>query len=207
MAEQTVTNYESLNNGVTAPFIQTFSGGGDPILEVSAVKSVAVRIVLSNEMFVCPFWIGIFTDGDETAQKLFDTEELSELLFQAARKGINEAEPLMLSDSSKVPARFVYLLPKPNADDKEVDAWIKNLVSTVQSWAPKRVGIYLAPELLKRSNAENLLLLVLKELIATSDALEYFLLPGSYGTNAVLNAAVKLKFEMEKEKVAVYVFH
>ena len=79
----------------------------EPSLDVPT-KAVALRLVSPMEMNMCAFWVGMFKKGELKPPELLDTGDINEIFSQAATKGITEAGPLMLSDSSRIPARYVY---------------------------------------------------------------------------------------------------
>jgi len=170
-------------------------------------KAVAVHLVSALEMGLCSFWVGLFQRGKATPSQLLNNGSLEELFSQAATTGLTESGPVMLTDSTAAPAKFVYLLPKPNSDEAALGNWIDELVKTVTSWAPAKAGIYLAPELINDQANENLLLSMVRELILATKTTEYFLIPGAHGINTILNASLKIKRELEREKILVYVFH
>jgi len=171
-------------------------------------RVVALHLVPSQEASRrCPYWIGLAAPGTASPAQLLDEPEIEALLTEAARGGVTEKGPLLLTDTSTTPPRYVYLMPVPPADLEERRTWTADLLGGIRSCAPARVGFYIAPELLVPDLALALLLDVLAELIRELAVREVYLLTGVFGLNALLNAALELKSELEGEDLAVRVFH
>jgi hypothetical protein len=129
-------------------------------------------------------------------------------IFQkAAEGGIEEEPPILLTDTQLEPPRYVYLLAVPEDDFRARTIWTQELVRSLRTWAPKTIGFYLAPELLRPRQTDELLGAMLRELIDAAIVEEIFLFVGSYGVNALLNSALRLKAEVESELVNVHVYH
>ncbi len=172
-------------------------------------RAAAVHIIDPVDMEFCSFWLGMFRQGKLEPQDLFgEKANLFGALERAAVKGMSEKDPVMVSDTSVQPPRFLYMMPTPTGDFRERLQWVAKIVDTVKSWAPDRIGIYLAPELVKPLEARDLLHQLLRGLIAETPARDYFLIPGGHGFNAVLNAALELKAELlDEHNISMFVFH
>jgi hypothetical protein len=179
---------------------------GEPGVDVNQ-KAAAIHLISTEEMSVCSFWIGLFQRGQLTSPELFDKGHVNEIFQQAATHGLRETTPVMLSDTSMNPPRFIYLLPEPSASSRADGSWIKQLVSTVQSWSPKKIGIYLAPELVNQETIQELLMQMMDEMVRVSDISDYYLISATHGLNALLNTAIKIKSQLDQEKFNVLVFH
>lgn len=180
--------------------------GADSTLE----RSVALHIVNPEDMDFCSFWVGLFPQGELAPQDLLGTsDDYFGALELAAKQGLKEQDPVMVSDTVAQPARFLYLMPAPTTDFRERFDWIARVADTVKSWAPDRIGIYLTPDLIKQLQASDLLNQLLRQLINGSNARDYFLIPGGHGFNTILNAALELKAEMldESQGVSVFIYH
>lgn len=179
----------------------------NPQLSIKSPKTIAIRIMSQEEMDLCPFWIGLFKKGPLPCPSLLDFKQISTLLNKAAEEGIDENESLMLCDSINVPCRYIYLYPNTDIATTDMDSWVDSLTTRVKSWSPSRVGIYFAPNLLSKSQSEQLTLAIIRSLIPKANTNEFFLLPGAYGMNAVLNIAIQLKYMLEQDNVTAYIFH
>ena len=180
----------------------------DPSLAINSTqKNVVTQIIGPADMNVCSFWIGLFQEGEMSPTDLWASRTLYEAFEAAAVKGLKDAGPLMLSDSNQVPARFIYLLPEPSNETTEREPWLKQIVDTLKTWGPERVGIYLSPELVKKDETHQILVEILTKLVINSRTREYFVLPGKHGTNSILNALLRLRGALKKQAVNCFVFH
>lgn len=178
----------------------------EPSPEVPS-KVIGIHLINPEEMSNYCLWVGFFQKGSMQPPDLMDTESILELFEKAASDGLAESAPVMLSDSSTSPkARYIYLLPEPDTGEDPSD-WVKQLVSTVKSWSPEKVGLYLAPSLLTKSSSQTLLKKIISELVISTKTTDYFILPGKHGTNSILNTALEIKADLDKENVKIYVFH
>lgn len=156
----------------------------------------------------CSFWIGLFQEGSSSPSELYGCASVTEMLERAATSGIaGKGEPLMLSDTSTNPPRYVYFVPVANPSAGLSESIKDELVRTVGSWSPGRAGVYLAPELCGENAAADLLLELLTRFVEAEGVSEFFLLPGHHGLNSLLNAALRLKFDLEGEDLDIRVFH
>ena len=179
----------------------------DDTLVADQARPVEIRLVTADPERSCHFWVGLAARGNNPPTKLMDVTDVGTLFYDAATKGINEPGPLMLSDTSVNPPRFVYLMPAPAPDFRSQTLWVDEMMVTLTSWAPAAAGFYVAPEILAGPHAHELLRLALTRLIAAGKTNEIFLLVGSYGVNALLNVALKLKAEVDSDELRVFVFH
>jgi hypothetical protein len=166
----------------------------------------AVQIIHSAEMHDCNFWIGLFHKGKIAPTELWSQDSVYALFEQAASSGIAEAGPLMLSDSVKVPARFVYLLPEPPSAPKRTE-WIAQIIDTLRTWSPERVGVYISPAMMDSAQCRQLLMEIIGSLVQESNIKEYFVMPGKFGTNSILNALLQLRDELRAQGSELKVFH
>ena len=178
----------------------------EPELGIQSERPVTLRLVNREEDADCNFWVGLARKGDNIPTGLMEGD-IPSILAKAADEGLTEEGPLMLSDSLQTPPRYIYLLPVPEENFREQTQWIKNLVDTIQSWSPDSAGFYFAPELLTGHQSHQLLSQILRQLILASNTSSFYLLIGSHGMNAVLNNALKLRSELSKDAVNLYVFH
>lgn len=169
-------------------------------------RPVTLRLVATEADADCNFWVGLARKGDNIPSGLMEGD-IPSILAKAAAEGLTEEGPLMLSDSLQTPPRYIYLLPVPDENFREQTQWIKNLVDTIQSWSPESAGFYFAPELLSSRHCHQLLSQILRQLILASNTSSFYLLIGSHGMNAVLNNALRLRSELIKDSVNLYVFH
>jgi hypothetical protein len=168
-------------------------------------NSRIARIVSKAEVDSCGFWIGLFHSGKLSPTDLWACSNTIELFEEAATNGITEQGPVMMSDSVSQPARFVYLLPSPPSEER--NTWLKQIVDTLKTWEPQRVGLYISPKVLDHSACDQLLQQVLKELLVHTSIKEFCVLPGKHGTNLILNSLLQLKFDIEAKNLDLLVMH
>lgn len=179
----------------------------EPAINVPTTRPVELYLVNGEAEAACNFWVGLARQGGHSPAQLMDLKEVPALLAEAATRGVDENGPLMLSDSSCVPPRYVYLLPLPRDEFRDRAVWIHDLVQAIKAWATPCAGLYIAPELMDSAEAHDLLLAVLREAIRNTQTQEYYLLTGTHGLNSVLNAALRLKAEMDSDTLSLHVFH
>jgi len=171
-------------------------------------RSVNMRLVSTGSEAGCNFWIGLAGRGDQPPANLMDVPEITALLTEAASRGITEQGPLMLSDTLTKPPRYVYLLPPPPSGDfRARTIWIEELVRALEPLAPSAVGIYLSPQLVQKPACHDLLQEMLAGVVRSVPTRDYFLLTADYGTNSVLNVALRLKAELDSDELRLNVFH
>jgi hypothetical protein len=170
-------------------------------------RLVTIRLVTASSDAPCDFWVGLATKGERSPTDLMDVGDVAAVFEEAATRGVNDDGPIMLSDAQVSPPRYIYLLPTPASDFRNRASWIQDLVQALHSWAPKAAGFYIAPQLVSDREAYELLLTTLAALIQASPTEEYYLLTGAYGVNALLNVALKLKMDVDGERVRLAVFH
>ncbi|MFK7826032.1 MAG: hypothetical protein AB8G05_17910 [Oligoflexales bacterium] len=177
----------------------------DPNLDIPA-KEISIKLVSSEKDTGCYFWVGLCRKGELHPHNLLDVDHIQEIFDQAAKNGINDDGPIMLSDSRTQLPRFIYLLPPPESDGEEVQ-WISQLLKTINSWSPTHLGFYLSPDLLSSQNSHALLKNVLKKMMLEAESQEYFLLLGSHNLNTMLNTALSIRMDLQSKNVALSVFH
>ncbi len=189
------------------PVEPVLAKGEDPVINLPKNRLVTLHLIAAESDAPCNFWVGLAPEGDQVPAKLMDFTSIGALLTEAATRGVRDGVPLLLSDTSVAPPRYVYLLPVPKDQLVDRAQWIHDLVSTVRSWSPESAGFYIAPELLESQEAIDLLLSVLSESISHAPTRDYYLLTGTYGLNSLLNAALRLKGDMDSETLSLHVFH
>jgi len=179
----------------------------EPALGVLERRTVTLKLAIADNEANCHFWIGLAKPGELTPASLLDQKNVSAVFAEAASKGVSDEGPIMLSDTSVNPTRFIYLLQVPGPDFRDRTAWVTSLVNMIRSWAPRTAGFYMAPELILANDSQELLQQVLRELILTTPATDFYLLVGTHGLNAVLNTSLRLKLELESDTLNLLVFH
>lgn len=172
-----------------------------------APKPIAIRLVTREADANCRFWVGLAARGGLSPVALMGERDVGGIFQKAAQGGIDEEPPILLTDTQLEPPRYVYLLTVPDDDFRARTIWTQELVRSLRTWAPKTIGFYLAPELLRPRQTDELLGAMLRELIDAAIVEEIFLFVGSHGVNALLNSALRLKAEVESELVNVLVYH
>lgn len=155
----------------------------------------------------CRFWLGLMQHGDLSPQQLLDLPDVRGLFQRAATSGIREAPPLMLSDTSRVPPRYFFIMNSPLNTEPDHADWVKQVVEALQSWSPPRAGFILSPKLLELPSSRQLLVRVIEQIAAVSKIRQFYFSVESHGFNAGLNAMLSLRLELEAKGIRVHVFH
>jgi len=206
----TTTTISLASTGVASPSVTDMNPTRvtDPNVGISARRTVTLKIATLDAETNCDFWVGVASSGKISPLLLLEEPSVQTIFSRAAAEGVTESEPIMLSDTERASPRFVYLLPMPGAEFRDQVLWVDDLVATIRAWSPRRVGFYLAPELLDTGTGQSLLLMAMKELIGSTDVNEFYLLVGSHGLNTVLNGALQLKEEIDEDQSLNFmVFH
>ena len=180
-----------------------------PDLGLPNERPVTLRLVSSDSEAECNFWVGLAQlDGTLTpGQILDDQRSIQDVFADSASKGIAGDQPLLVTDTERVPPRYLYFLGPPAGEFRERAIWLSELTKTIRSIQPGAIGFYLDPQLASEDEDHELVLAILRELIRVSDTVDYYLLIGEYGLNTLLNASVKLRAELLQDSINLYVFH
>jgi hypothetical protein len=201
-------NIENVQINIKSSEARAITAGGDPNLDIPDRRMVSLHISTGASEKECSFWIGIAGHGEIQAPSLLNHVAIEDLFSEAAVRGIAERESVMLTDTLTNPARYIFLMPRPGHDFREISSWIASLVATVRAWSPNSAGFYLAPEVMVANESHDILAQVLRELIATMPNTKSFhLLVGRHSFNRVLNTALRLKSELEGDELNVFVYH
>ena len=191
----------------TAPAARSAALGGSVETTGSLVRQVTIYLVDAAESSACPFWIGLAGPGRQSAGQLLDLPSTAALLNAAATQGLNEATPMVLTDTTTSHLRSVLLMPPPSLQEAAREDWLRQLSVALQPWHPSSLGLYLAAEQLPSHDTLDLLGMVLRKVVSQPDTTEVYLLTDSKNTHAVLNTALKVKTDMPQDRVSLYVFH
>lgn len=186
---------ESTSSSATPP-----PGLGEP-------KAIAIRLVSSQADERCRFWIGLTTQGENAPTSLLAETNIGALFQKAAQLGVNETPPILLTDTDLSPPRYVYLAPVPQEEFRARAIWTDAIVQSLNSWTPKVVGFYFAPELISTPQLDGLLGLMLQKLIESGVVEEIFLFVGNYGINTLLSSTLRLKAELDGDRVSINIYH
>lgn len=170
-------------------------------------KTVAIRLVSTHADERCRFWIGLTAKGANTPTSLLAETSIGALFHKAAQIGINETPPVLLTDTDLSPPRFVYLAPVPQDEFRARVMWTDALLQSLKSWTPTAIGFYFAPELITNNQLKELLDLMLQKIIADGTVQEIYLYVGSYGINTLLSSILRLKAELDSEKISINIYH
>lgn len=188
-----------------------FGSGTEPEIQLPKAEAISIQLVSDTQESAspCAFWIGLMAQGSHSPGSLLDFPEATAILTQASTAGVLERAPVMLSDSRYIPPRHIYLMPRPPSGFRESATWIQEILRTVTAWAPAQIGIYMAPALVRYDASHELMLTILRELIAIQATHQFFLFTGEHGLHSVLNAALRLKAELagEMKTPPILVFH
>lgn len=169
---------------------------------------ISLTLISKEDQNLCNFWVGFYRKGSGSPGKLLEIQCLLELLEKAAGEGLQSSEPIMLSDVvSEDYKRFIYLSPPPISDDYHRNQWVSSLSETIQAWGPRKVGIWISPDLIKNPEDIDILKKVLLKMVKGTDCRNFYLLIGASGTNSILNAALSLKPEIKNAGFQLSVFH
>lgn len=186
---------------------QAVASQHEPEFDIPQARPVTLRLITDEDDATCNFWMGLCARGSMSPAQLMDAGRVPALLLEAAAKGVNEHEPVMLADTSCEPPRYVYLTPAPSADFRERAVWLQDLISTIKSWAPLSAGFYISPDLIASKDSQELLGQILREMITHSTTSSFYLLLGAHGMNTILNTALRLKSELDSDTLNILVYH
>lgn len=170
-----------------------------------APRSVYLHLINQDEMNQCPFWVGVFHRGKREPQDLYNYKTCDEAFEVAAREGLAESGPVMISDCASTPPRFMFFMPEPPHDLRKKAEWAQQLVATISSWEPKQVGIYLSPMLVNQRLMSELMTDTLKVAIGTTNVQNFYLQTTTHGLNAILNTSLQVKRQVEG--IDTFIFH
>ncbi|MCX6108889.1 MAG: hypothetical protein NTZ90_04705 [Proteobacteria bacterium] len=191
----------------SAPAARSAALGGSVETTGSLARQVTIYLIDAAESSACPFWIGLAGPGPQSASQLLDIPSTAALLHAAATQGLNEATPMMLTDTTASHLRSVLLMPPPSRHIDAREDWLRQLSIALQPWHPTSVGVYLAADHLPSHEGLDLLGTVLRQVVSQPDTAEVYLLTDSKNTHAVLNTALKIKADIPQDRISLYVFH
>lgn len=195
------------NSGLADPgeSIQGVSALEGP--QASPERRIVTLTISSEHELECFFWMGLFKRGKLNPQDVYKFGSIEEIFEGVATDGIrDDTEPLMITDTSVRPARFIYLVPSSPGQGLSSES-IEDVTGTLRSWAPASIGVYLSAELCGQELAADLLQKILRRLIVETGIRRYYLLAGKLGVNQLVNAALKLKFDVEDDELNILIFH
>lgn len=195
------------NSGLADPGESIPSVGGVSGAQTNPERRVVNLTISSDHELECFFWMGLFKGGTLNPQDIYEFGSIEEIFESVATEGVREeAEPLMITDTSVNPARVVYLVPSSPGQGLSSER-IEDVTHTLRSWAPTSLGLYLSAEICGQELASELLQKILRRLIVETPIKRFYLLAGKLGVNQVLNAALKLKFDVEDDDLNIMIFH
>ena len=168
-------------------------------------RSVYLHLISQQDMSQCSFWVGIFHRGPQQPQDLFKLDSMDAAFEIAAKEGLAESGPMMMSDCAIQPPRFLFFMPEPPHDLRKKSEWTQQLVDTIASWAPQQVGIYLSPRLVNQKLMTELISETLRAAISKTQVKDYYLQTTTHGLNAILNTSLSVKRHVDH--VDTFVFH
>jgi len=177
------------------------------VFNQASARLCKIQIAYPQDETQCQLWIGVYKQGTLSPTELFHAPSLSELFRQATIPGIKEAGPVMLSDATPNPPRYLYLEPSPLENFRDRAVLTSDLVRVVKSWRPQSVGFYFDPELMAQGAAQEVMSATIRDLIISQTCETFYLLKGDQGFNSVLNIALRLKSELEYDQLRLLVLH
>ena len=156
----------------------------------------------------CHFWLGCYRRGTLNPMHLMSYRYPEECFSVASDTGLAETKAVMLVDSGNTSPHYVYLEP---ADSCEADPY----VSILKQCQPLRVGLFFSPELIPPNDSREVMLnIISKALLAVPTLREFYLMPRNAENNTkdedineLLNTAIWLKKNLEKEAINVRIYH
>lgn len=164
--------------------------------------------LVNDDQNECHFWVALSKHGSLTPNELLDQKSVSQILIAAAKEGLSEEGPIILSDSRISPPRYVYLLPKPELKKTGTKSmWLQDLSAAVTSWSPPALGFYFAEELMTVPEVDTLLEKIMLDILKNISTRNIYFLIGTYNINTILNFALRLKDRFWKSGIEIFVFH
>ena len=160
-------------------------------------NTIYIRTTDEIELDICNFWLSFYTKGTLSPQTLLEIPSIEEALDKAVTTGICDEGPLMLTDSSYLPPKFLHLVPMPS--DILDDTWIENISKTLASLEIKVLGLRLTAPKLDVVQAKGMLYSVMNRLIEKTDIKSYYLYTKDRGINPLLNVVLSLKHASSKD--------
>ena len=159
-------------------------------------STIYLRTTDEIELDICNFWLSFYTKGTLSPQTLLEIPSVEEALDKAVTTGICEEGPLMLTDSSYIPPKFLHLVPMPvNLND---NAWIDKISDTLASLGITVLGLRLSNPKLDISQAKDVLYSVMNQLIEKTSIKSYYFFTKDRGINPLLNVILSLKHSSKK---------
>lgn len=171
------------------------------------LRDIVINIASSQQAMECRFWVGLYKRGELLPSQVCYADGVEDVLRQSAEKGLADSEALVISDALQEPPRYFYLMPAGSTCSFKEGEVLQDIINAISSWQPQKIGVYLAPDLLSSADQMDQLLRLLVSFVGRDMANEYYLWPGDYGFNAVLNTALKLKELVDSNAVEVRIWH
>ncbi len=165
---------------------------------------VILYITRPEETKNCNFWIGLFKKGSIHPSALYDFKSIEEVYYRAVTEGLDDAEPLLISNTEKFPPEHFYFIPHETFIHSP-ERLIAQILDTLSAMNPIRAGLYFSPDLINKAECLNLLKQVLIS-CKNAPTREFYLFAGKHGINSVLNTAIDVKHELLNQ-IEVLVFH
>lgn len=196
----------------TRPQGATSAGSAEPSPNLSFAEETRHRLVLyitrPEEVHNCHFWVGLYRQGALRATDLLSLPSIEDIYHCAATEGVRDQEPILVADTSNLPAKGFYLLPthgRHQTDQAEIETMVQSIATALEAIKPQRVGLYFSPELMDKTSCGLLLKHCLLKL-RDANTREFYLYAGAHGVNTVLNTALEVKM-MLVDQEEVLVFH
>lgn len=171
-------------------------------------RELSINIITSRiEHQSCNFWIGVTTDGKIAPTSLLHEESTDKIFEDVTECGIQGGGPLMLTDTSWQPPRYVYFTTIPKSDLNVISTWIFKINEIIASWEVDSIGIYLAPEHFGEINSLKLLQKLTEKIALNKNINHIYFLVGKHGLSHILNTAHRIKSTLIDLGHIVTVFH
>lgn len=172
------------------------------------IPNISMEIITEECTHLCDMWVGFYKKGSKSIAEVLDLKGLRAIFDLAGKEGINDDQPIMISESHTGKARFFYLLPEHYLNSEQLEEKLRELQKTFVSWSARSLGFYFDQGVHTPEVNLNILEKVLAAVVESKVSERYFLLLGDYNQNNVLNCALNVKKKLlEDKKVEVLLFH
>jgi hypothetical protein len=110
---------------------------------------IEANLVSSTKNVTCKFWLGIYKKGEISPQEILSSSDFDSALDKASSKGLDSTDSILFSDCSDGETNFLLLVPDLDKESS-IEMWLENIFSSVNSIAPKSIGIHFGASLMNK---------------------------------------------------------
>jgi hypothetical protein len=111
-------------------------------VQPSPLKRLVFYVTKPDETHQCNFWIGLFKKGSCSASELLEGENIDEVYEKAAKKGLSDDEPILLSDTSTSISRHFYFLPASGLEKSQMKSLLRFTMSKSHATTKSRILLF-----------------------------------------------------------------